>query len=344
MATARRLPSGNYRVRIYLGQDEHDKPIYKSFTGPDKKKIELEAAQYNVSRKEKKRSFLTVEEAVKNYIENKSNVLSPSTIRAYKSILKNNFEEIKSRKIEKLSADDVQRFIDSLSIDHSPKTVKNVHALLTAAIAESIPDARFFTKLPKPQKSTVVIPTKQEIQRLFEYLKKAHQEVYVAALIAAMLGLRRGEICALEWSDIRNHRLYVTKSLAMTDKNVWVIKPPKTVSGKRTIPLPEPLEKEILSLKKKDRADERIIHMTPNTLTDTFIDARNALGFHFRFHDLRHYNASIMLALKIPDTYAMQRMGHATPNMLKRVYQHIIEETKNAEDDKMNEYMSSLLN
>ena len=83
--------------------------------------------------------------------------------------------------------------------------------------------------------------------------------------------------------------------------------------------------------------------MTPNSLTDAFIDARNAVGCSFRFHDLRHYNASVMLALGVPDKYAMQRMGHSTPNMLKTVYQHIMEKAQNEQDKKVNDYMSDLL-
>ena len=42
--------------------------------------------------------------------------------------------------------------------------------------------------------------------------------------------------------------------------------------------------------------------------------------------DLRHYYASLMLSLGIPDKYAMTRMGHATPNMLRNVYQHLRDE------------------
>lgn len=33
---------------------------------------------------------------------------------------------------------------------------------------------------------------------------------------------------------------------------------------------------------------------------------------------LRHYNASIMLALNVPDKYAMERMGYSTPATLKK--------------------------
>lgn len=47
---------------------------------------------------------------------------------------------------------------------------------------------------------------------------------------------------------------------------------------------------------------------------------------HYRFHDLRHANASVMLAVGVPDKYSMKRMGHATNNMLKTTYQHTIKE------------------
>ena len=52
MASARKLPSGNYRVNLFIGM-ENGKRKYKSFTAPTKKEAELLAAQYNVERKEK---------------------------------------------------------------------------------------------------------------------------------------------------------------------------------------------------------------------------------------------------------------------------------------------------
>lgn len=99
----------------------------------------------------------------------------------------------------------------------------------------------------------------------------------------------------------------------------------------------------MLSLKQEDRQDERIFHMTPNTLTDAFIDARNSLGFSFRFRDLRHYNASIMVYLGVPEVNAMERMGHSTPNMIKSVYMHIVEEKKSEVDDKISAFMGASL-
>lgn len=54
----------------------------------------------------------------------------------------------------------------------------------------------------------------------------------------------------------------------------------------------------------------------------------DALGIPGRFHDLRHYHASILVAAGVPDVYAMRDMGQSTPNLYKRVYAHMFPDTK----------------
>ena len=58
---------------------------------------------------------------------------------------------------------------------------------------------------------------------------------------------------------------------------------------------------------------------------------------------LAHANASAMLKLNIPDKYAMERMGHSTPNMLKQVYQHIFRDEQTKVANKMNDYFNDIL-
>lgn len=41
---------------------------------------------------------------------------------------------------------------------------------------------------------------------------------------------------------------------------------------------------------------------------------------HFRFHDLRHYSASIMHTIGIPDVYIMERGGWSSDSTLKQIY------------------------
>ena len=57
---------------------------------------------------------------------------------------------------------------------------------------------------------------------------------------------------------------------------------------------------------------------------------------HFRFHDLRHYCASVQHALGVPDAYIMQRGGWG--NMIKEVYRHALKDKVSEMDDKANNY------
>ena len=50
-----------------------------------------------------------------------------------------------------------------------------------------------------------------------------------------------------------------------------------------------------------------------------------------------------MLALNIPDKYAMRRMGHATNNMLKTVYQHTMSEKEQQVNASVDNYFESII-
>ena len=341
MASARKLPSGNYRVNLFIGM-ENGKRKYKSFTAPTKKQAELLAAQYNIDRKEKPKCEMTVTEAAERFIADHSNVLAPSTLRGYQNIKKNNMTKISQTKLCNLTQEQVQAWINSLSKDHSPKTVDNIYAFLSSIMSEFMEDTKFNVTLPRKKKTMLSVPEDAEVESLIAYFEK---EPYVqsAMMLAAVVGMRRGEICALEWGDIQDSKIFVTKALSMNAEKTFVVKTPKTFDGMRVLIIPESLEKRLLSLKKPDRKDERIFHFTPNALTDRFVKARKKLGFSWRFHDLRHYNASVMLSIGVPDKYAMKRMGHATTNMLKTVYQHTFSKREIEVANAINSQMERLI-
>ena len=155
--------------------------------------------------------------------------------------------------------------------------------------------------------------------------------------------LRRSEICALNWNDInfKNNTIRISKAIVLASDKTWKIKVPKTYSSNRILSVPKFI---INKLNKTENKTGRIIEITPNNISDRFYKLIRELGVkHFRFHDLRHYNASIMLALNIPDKYAMERMGHATNNMLKRVYQHTFEEKTNETNSVLESYFENIM-
>jgi integrase len=64
---------------------------------------------------------------------------------------------------------------------------------------------------------------------------------------------------------------------------------------------------------------------------------------HFRFHDLRHYCASIMHALNVLDAYIIQSGGWETDTVTKRVYHHALTEKSTSTDRQVNSHFSGLM-
>lgn len=57
---------------------------------------------------------------------------------------------------------------------------------------------------------------------------------------------------------------------------------------------------------------------------------------HIRLHDLRHYNAVIMMKYGISDKVAAERLGHSDVATLRNVYQHVLEDMDEKAADEIN--------
>lgn len=331
MVKAAKLPSGKWRARSLDYIDSDGKYHYKSFTADSKKQAEFAAIEYTMKRKHaSKPENKTVGQCIDDYINNRQNTLAPSTVREYKSTRRRSLPVLMDTPIGKLSAEFLQSQINDFAINHSAKTVRNLFFLITAALQAFDRTLIFNVDLPKRQAVTIRIPTETEIQKLLKYLEGDRLEIPV--LLATVGGLRRSEICALTYDDVnfKTNSVSITKAMVLNDSKQWVIKEPKTFAGNRIVQLPPAV---IDVIKNRQAKGLPLIDVNPSIITDSFPAALLACGIpHFRFHDLRHYTASIMKALNIPDSYAAAMLGHSTPDMTRKVYQHIIaqEQNKNA--------------
>lgn len=89
MATARKLPSGSWRIRVYDYTDESGKAHYRSFTSKDptlkgKRKCEADAAAWAIEKETHANESITFGQGIDQYIASRENVLSPRTIMDYK--------------------------------------------------------------------------------------------------------------------------------------------------------------------------------------------------------------------------------------------------------------------
>lgn len=310
---------------------------YKSFTAEKKADAEYAANLYLQTYKDKKSpTKISVGEAIDQYIESKSNILSPSTIRGYKAMRRVYLQSIMDKPVNRLNNSDIQLAVNEEAKLHSAKTIRNIVGLLSTALKGKM---EISVDFPQKEKKRITIPTEDEINQIFKYVEG--KEIELPVILAACLGLRRGEIAPLEYSDVdyKNKTLTISKSMVMNSDSEWITKAPKTYTSNRTLKVYDFILQKI-----KARQDEGLpfISLNPNQITEAFSGVLSDLEVrHFRFHDLRHYNVSVMLSLNIPDKYAMERMGHATNNMLKTVYQHTMQETEDKIDASLNDYFST---
>lgn len=193
-------------------------------------------------------------------------------------------------------------------------------------------------------------PSDTEVRRI---LRAATGQIGLAVRLAATLGMRRGEIVALQWADIdlRRATLRVRRSLSYTPETGVVEGDTKTRrKGHRTLALRAPLP-ALLKAHQADQAakalaaglgapvwvlshDAGVTPWRPDYLTHEF----EALpGRTCRLHDLRHYCATTLLMAGVPVKVVSQMLGHATTETTERVYAHWIPGSDSAAADIMSQ-------
>ena len=344
MAKAKRLPSGNYHALAYSHTEEVELPDgskkkvrkYASFTAPTKKEAEYMAAEFALKKKSAKAGNMIIGEAMVRYIESRDAILSPATIREYRRMRDKYLQGLMSVQIGQATSELVQTELNRESKTHSPKTMRNMFGLLSATFRMHRPDFRLDVTLPEKTRAKLYVPSDADIVKLLDSIKGTDLEV--AVLLAAFGSLRRSEVCALQDADIQGDTVLVNKAMVMNDRREWVIKPPKTFTSDRAVKMPQFVIERISGIQ------GQIVPLNPDQVTKRFLRVLRTLDIpHFRFHDLRHYQASILHALGVPDKYIMRRGGWKSDTTLKNIYQHTMEQAERDFTDRANEHFSSMM-
>ena len=263
----------------------------------------------------------TLSEVYRDYIELKSSILSPSTIRGYLAYMRNSFQELMPLNIYSLNNITIQKAVNRYAINHSPKTVRNAYGLLHSILQVYYPEFEPKITLPQKIKPQYVLPTTDTINTLLFF---ADDRIKFPILLAAQGGLRRSEIAALQLSDFSDFGVNINKAVVYNSDLELVIKTTKTISGTRFVPLSPSLIKMARNYK--------YFGINPNSISNSFYKLVLKTGVPaFNFHMLRHYFASELHAHNIPDKYIATIGGWSSTSVLQNIYQHTLK-------DKQSEY------
>lgn len=338
--TPRQLPSGNWNCVVMVDGKRY------SVTDEDKDICQAKAMaiQAGVMEKEEKKKALSLEKAIEEYIETKSNTLSPSTIRGYEQVKKNRFPGLMKRNIYTITKRDVQVAVNQEVKNASPKTIANAYGVVRPVLKEYGIDV-FGVSLPKrsrPQKEYLQI---EEIGTLLDAASGDSCEIEI--LLALWLGMRRSEILGLCWDcvDEENGTITVRRTMVPDKAHKMVLKDmAKNQSSNRTVSCPDYILNK-LSDRRNGRTDGLVFSIHPDTLRKHIHALCAKCGVtDTSAHGLRHTNAAVMHKLNIDVQHAMRRNGWTEERTYKGLYSYAFDSVGAKADTKINAFYKSQIN
>ncbi len=169
--------------------------------------------------------------------------------------------------------------------------------------------------------------TRDETVQFLAEAAKGGSSVYPMFLLALRLGMRLGEILALQWGDLDfdGHRIAIQRSMNQSR----VITSPKR--GRRYADMSDEVENYLKSLPRPEDPTTLVCRTAAGAAyyqheaSRQFHLVRRAAGLrHIRVHDLRHTFASQMLALGAPIHYVSKQLGHSSIKITADIYAHLV--------------------
>lgn len=188
--------------------------------------------------------------------------------------------------------------------------------------------------------------TEEELSLFLNTVKEENFKYYCLCRLAAMSGMRIGELMALTWDDIdfQHHKIHITKNDILDIHHQPIISTPKTKNAIRTIDIDQTTLNEL----KRWKQQNPYSLLFPNRngqLANTDIPKTWIIRFRKKhpelkpisFHGFRHTHASMLFAHHIPEKMIQQRLGHSSIKITLDIYTHLEQQSEQ-------EYMQQFFN
>lgn len=311
----------------------------------------------------------TVGQFLEDWLENTvKKSVRPRTYQGYEQVVRLHLKpQIGNVSLTKLSPQQVQACLNALEAGGlGARTVAYTRTVLRTALSRAVKwglivrNVAALVDPPRYKPKEIQVLSLAEIKIFLKAISGNRLEaLYLTAL---MLGLREGEVLGLRWEDIDFNARTLTVKFAMQriNKKLQLVEP-KTEKSRRTLPLPDLLAATLKTHRKYQLADKllagkqwnetnlvfttntgnpfdgsTIVHRLQKLLVDIGLPK-------YRFHDLRHSCASLLLSQGLPARTIMEILGHSQINLTLNTYSHVFPEMTRAAADVMDNLLSGKL-
>lgn len=293
------------------------------------------------------KNFATVEAVMKNWLYLTKHKTKYSTFVKYETIINNHIiPELGKINVSMLTAKHISEFTDKLIGSFATATVNNI--LIVLEMGFDYAEEEYNIKCPKilllkQTKQEMRVLSRSEQQTLIRYIRKNDDCYSFGILFALFTGVRIGELCALQWDDIKDNKIHISKTMQRIKnedgKSVVIITDPKTDKSNRIIPVPT----AIYELMEKHRKPKGyVIHQVndkfiePRLLQKKFGEITSACGLEkVNFHALRHTFATRCIESGFDVKTLSEILGHTNVRTTLDRYVHSSFELKQKNMEKL---------
>lgn len=261
-----------------------------------------------------------------------------------------------STRVTRLTAAQLDRAYDQWTqAGLAPATVRKLHNMVGAAfhqavkwgwVKQSPTDRATPPKFVRAERGSL---TNEQVRDLYALAVSEADDpgglLPTAILLGAFTGARRGELCALRWSDVEweTSTVWVRRSLTVLAKGEWKEGSTKTKRS-RGVTFDARAMAELYRRRRYQERRARLMGielvadpfilsrsvtgadpLLPNGLTHDFRSLADKLELPYHFHSLRHYTATAGLASGSDPVTVAKRLGHADPKLTMGTYGHEVQ-------------------
>jgi integrase len=255
-----------------------------------------------------------------------------------------------TKRLESLSVADVRRFITRVQNTQTAATAKEAHRVLrtalTAAVREELITRNVASLVEPPRvKQREIRPW--SLEETLTFLEGARKDpLYAAFVLAIAMGLRRGELVGLRWSDVDldNRVLHVRHQTQRRRGELYDDDPKSRRS--RVVPMPALCLAPLRWHRLRQRAafertgvvwsESGYVFATrngrpvePRNVYRSFTRVAGDAGLRVvRLHDARHGTATLLTAAGVAPRVIMEILGHSQISITMDVYTHVVQDTQ----------------